>query len=505
MRKILKKAKLFFSLMLISVLFLGDAINVNAVPQNITLGNGEQVDDYLAGVGFKTKVTTSGEFVYCLDRSKASAENITVTLVGELDAGFAYLIQNGYPHKSITGDNMKDYYITQTAIWWYLDDTTGSGNLGSDFKVNAEDPHGIRKYIKDLVMKAKEAKEKGYEKTTLDVNTSSKDMKLSSDKKYYVSEPISVNGTNISNYTVKVSNNIIVTNVDGTEKNTFEASEKFIVKVPVSKINEVEESIKITVSADATINKVYEYKPTDSSVQNVLPAILQPTKETVTDTIDLNVESSKVTIVKVDKTTDQPLAGAELVLKDARGNVISSWTSTTNAHVIRNLSNGTYIIEETKAPTGYKKITKPIMFTITDENKDIVIKVNNEPKTSVVTITKIDKSTGKPLAGAVLVVRNEKGEEVARFTTTKESYVLTNLPNGTYTVSEEKAPEGYQKVNDTIKFTIDEDHQSYQVNFYNYPIVEVPDTAANSSIIMTIIGLIIIGSTVTFIYKYAHK
>ena len=145
------------------------------------------------------------------------------------------------------------------------------------------------------------------------------------------------------------------------------------------------------------------------------------------------------------------------------------------------------------------------MFTISDDNNNVVVKVNNEPKVSVITITKIDKSTEKPLAGATLVVKNEAGEEVARFVTTTESYALTGLPYGTYTVSEEQAPAGYQKVNDTIKFTIDENHLSYQVNFYNYPIVTVPNTAADSSIIMTIIGLIIISSTAAFIYKYAHR
>lgn len=505
MNKLFKKVKSFMALMLTSVLFLGNAVNVNAVAQTITLGSGTQVDAYLAGIKFQTKVTTSGELVYCLDRTKSTAKNVEATLVGELDAGFAYLIQNGYPHKKITGDNMKDYYITQTAIWWYLDDTTGSGNLGSTFKVSAEDPHGIRTHVKNLVANAKKAKEQGYTKASIDTTVDTKDMKLSSDKKYYVSEPITVKGTNISTYKVSVSSGLITATTAGEEKSTFNASEKFIVKVPVSKVTATKATVKVTVSAESTVNKVYEYKPTNTKMQNALPAILHPTKETVEKTMQLTIGSSKVSIVKLDKSTGQPLAGAELVLKDATGKVLTTWTSTTNMHVIRNLSNGTYVVEETKAPTGYKKLKNPVMFTISDDNNNVVVKVNNEPKVSVVTITKLDKSTEKPLAGATLVVKNEAGEEVARFVTTTESYALTGLPHGTYTVSEEQAPAGYQKVNDTIKFTIDENHLSYQVNFYNYPIVTVPNTAADSSIIMTIIGLLIISSTAAFIYKYAHR
>ena len=43
-----------------------------------------------------------------------------------MNAGVAYILENGYPNKHFTGDSNKDYYITQLAVWWYLDDTTGS-------------------------------------------------------------------------------------------------------------------------------------------------------------------------------------------------------------------------------------------------------------------------------------------------------------------------------------------------------------------------------------------
>lgn len=504
-KSIFKKIKSCIALILTSVLFLGNTINVNAVADTIELGSGEKVTAYLAGVGFQTKVTKSGEFVYCLDRSKATAKNVTAKLVGELDAGFAYIVENGYPHKSITGDKLKDYYITQTAVWWYLDETTGSGNLGSDFKVNASDPNGIREHVKKLVTNAKKRKEAGYSASSIDVKASSANMELSSDKKYYVSSDLTVTSSNVDTYTVSVPNGVIVIATDGTEKTTFNANEKFKVKMPVSKVTGTNVTIKVTVKAKATVNKVYEYKPTNSNMQNAMPAILVPTTEDVSDSTTLEILSSKVSIVKLDKATGQPLAGAEFELKDAAGNVIANWTSTTNTHVIRNLSNGTYTITEKVAPKGYKKLTKDVQFTITNEKKNIMIKINNEPKESVVTITKLDKSTEKALPGAILVVKNSSGEVVTRFQSTTESFVLTGLANGTYTVEEEQAPAGYQKVNDVITFTISDEHKSYQINFYNYPIVTVPDTAADSSIIMTIIGLVIIGSTAGFIYKYARR
>ena len=53
---------------------------------------------------------------------------------------------------------------------------------------------------------------------------------------------------------------------------------------------------------------------------------------------------------------------------------------------------------------------------------------------------KIDASTNLPLAGAVIVVRDQDNNEIARFTSTEEAYVIKDIKDGTYTVEEESAP-----------------------------------------------------------------
>ena len=72
-------------------------------------------------------------------------------------------------------------------------------------------------------------------------------------------------------------------------------------------------------------------------------------------------------------------------------------------------------------------------------------------------ILKVDNSTGKEvkLAGVTLAVKNSKGTVIARWTTTDSNnpYVINNLTPGTYTVVEEKAPNGYVKSQD-IKVTV---------------------------------------------------
>ena len=131
-------------------------------------------------------------------------------------------------------------------------------------------------------------------------------------------------------------------------------------------------------------------------------------------------------------------------------------------------------------------------------------------KTTVVSITKIDEDTREILAGAVLVIKNASGKEIARFTTTGSSYTIENIDNGTYTVEEISAPNGYILSDEKVSFTIDDKNRTAQVTFKNKKettttIVEVPQTNSNASIIFYIVGGLILASTAGFVYHNAKK
>ena len=361
--KIFKGVKLLAAL-LVAITVFASGINVSAVDKTISVGKATYIDPLIGNVGFHTKTTSSGKYIYCIDRWKYTVENTTGTLVGEKDAGFAYIIENGFPYKKFTGNKLKDYYITQSAIWWYIDEINGNDkSLGKEFKTTASDKYNLRPYIKKLVAGAKSARKSGYAKTSINVKTSSTEMNLSSDGKYYVSNNITVTSKNIGEYSVSVSNapsGTIITDTNNNVKKTFAANQKFRVKVPSSSVSTTKLNISVTVKATGSVNKVYEYKPPASNMQNFIPSMLIPETTNVSDSLKLSLSSSKVTIVKLDKATNKTLAGAKLVLKDSSGKVISSWTSTTNAHVIKNLANGTYTVEEALERLAYFKVNDQV-------------------------------------------------------------------------------------------------------------------------------------------------
>lgn len=503
-----KFKKILVAILIAVVSYCTLTTTVNAVPDKIELGSPESVPGYVAGTHFTTKVSTSGELMYCLNIHKYTAQNSTAYLVGELDAGVAYIMLNGYPTKSFTGEKLKDYYITQTALWWYLDDTTGSSNLSASFKTNGSDKYNLRPYIKQLVSGAKTAKEKGYAKTTISASVSDNIMSMTSDGKNYVSEEIKVSSTNISEYKVSITSGPEGTTVidnNGKEKNTFSSNETFKVKVPVSKVDNMKETIKVKISATGKVYKAYEYQPEVQNQQNITPSIISPEEQNVETSIGLTISTSKITIVKIDKATGNALAGAKLVLKDSEGKEITSWTSTTLGHVIKNLPNGTYTVEEVEAPAGYELNKEVVTFTIDDNSREQKIKFYNEAKERVVNIIKVDQSTGQPLAGAVIVVKDANGKEVARFTSTTDPYVLTGLEDGTYTVEEISAPSGYQKSNEIYSFTLDAEHVSHQITIENAPVVDVPNTGVASSVLLVILGLGIIGGGIRFVQKNSKQ
>ena len=476
--KRLKVHKFKFMIMAVLVATLGifTITSTNAettAPTSFTASSEKILTGYIDNIHYGKLTSSLGGYVYCRDMNLGIPYGVTMTLEGEAPAAIAYILSNGYPRTSITGDSDKDYYITQAALWWYMDLHMGGHNLPDSFKTTGSDPYNLRQYIINLVNGAEQVT--SYATPAIKLINEDSTLNLSGDKKYYESNAISVKTLyTTGNYTVSLENapygTTVVNAGTGTEQTSFAPSESFKVRVPADNVDIGSLNIKVKATATGSINKAYMYKSSDPSKQSVFGSVLYPDTSTVTDETNLTLETSKVTITKIDAETEQPLAGATFELKDSSGKIVATWTSTTSSHVIKNLPNGTYTLQETKAPDGYILNDKVVEFTITDTNRNISIRFRNRELERNATIIKIDSITKQPVAGATLVVKDSEGNVIEEFVTTTEPHKLTDLEDGTYTVEETKAPAGYEITDEIYEFTVDKDHRDVTVTIENTPI-----------------------------------
>ena len=476
--KRLKVHKFKFMIMAVLVATLGifTITSTNAettAPTSFTASSEKILTGYIDNIHYGKLTSSLGGYVYCRDMNLGIPYGVTMTLEGEAPAAIAYILSNGYPRTSITGDSDKDYYITQAALWWYMDLHMGGHNLPDSFKTTGSDPYNLRQYIINLVNGAEQVT--SYATPAIKLVNNDSTLNLSSDKKYYESNTISVKTLyTTGNYTVSLENapsgTTVVNAGTGAEQTSFAPSESFKVRIPVDNVDIGSLNIKIRVTTTGSINKAYMYKSSNPSKQSVFGSVLYPDTSTVTDETNLTLETSKVTITKIDADTEQPLAGAAFELKDSSGKIVATWTSTTSSHVIKNLPNGTYTLQETKAPDGYILNDKVVEFTITDTNRNISIRFRNRELERNATIIKIDSITKQPVAGATLVVKDSEGKVIEEFVTATEPHKLTDLEDGTYTVEETKAPAGYEKTDEIYEFTVDKDHRDVTVTIENTPI-----------------------------------
>ena len=72
-------------------------------------------------LNFTYKTTNDGKIVYCTEIHDAmTSSQETYTYSYKANDAIAYVLENGYPSKSITGNKYKDYYITGLAIWYLI-------------------------------------------------------------------------------------------------------------------------------------------------------------------------------------------------------------------------------------------------------------------------------------------------------------------------------------------------------------------------------------------------
>ena len=178
--------------------------------------------------------------------------------------------------------------------------------------------------------------------------------------------------------------------------------------------------------------------------------------------IDKIVNMSKVDVA------GNEVEGAKIQVFDKDGNIVDEWTSGKEPHIINNLKeNETYTLHEEITPNGYVKATD-VKFTVTtDKETQHEVMVDK-----IVDVTKTDLTNGEELEGAELVVTDEDGNIIDKWTSTKEPHHITGLEEGKkYTLTETTAPYGYE-VAESIEFEVSFDKENQLVEMKDMPILK---------------------------------
>ena len=445
----------FSKLLLLVVMLFGISTIVNAdvAAENLSMRYYSMSDVPVSfPATFHVKKTTDDKYAYCSYYAKKPPV-VSVGYVREnmvSDNGINYILREAYNAK-----NDNDFFIYQTALWVYMVDKGMMPQPYYDLTVFNETINytnsNAAQQIRNLVSKAKSASSNDVSAPTITIDTSAAKFTYHESDDSYVLSPITVNSST-GKYSVSLSG--------APEGSTTEINgNQLMVIIPHSKMTSLTTKVSITVSTSKSVYASYYYQPSDSSYQQMIVPFKEVKSAKAVKNVSF-VRNKSIDVIKVDE-SGNALKGAKLQVVNSKGEVIDSWTTDGAKHTISKLGAGTYVLSEVSAPSGYILSTEKVTFTVKEDgsivdsaNKTIsLIEVKNT-KTSV-KITKYDSTTKKPLAGAELVIKNESGKEVVKWTSSEKTYVIKGLPQGTYVLSEVSAPDGYSLNTETITFKID--------------------------------------------------
>ena len=479
--------KKFLKLLVCIVIFLTSIVQVNAasVPSSVTVSSIGKIN-YGGTYYFPVKYTSDGTLAYCTEFHNQFPMGVTMTNPTKVDNGLAYIIANGYKGTKADYGNdskMKQYYITQLAIYTYLG------------QANPKNNNDVHNAVWDLVNKAKAANNESNTKLNVSLNASNTNMKLTSDGRYFISDEITVSSNNNNaEFTIGGSANVNTEIVDanGNKVNKVKNGSKVYARIPASTIQAGQSvTVSVAVNGQATKQTAYVYTPSSSKYQKIVPSITYPETESAQATIKVKAAKekiqTKVKISKQDITTKQELPGAKLVIKDANGKEVASWVSTNTPKYIKGLEAGNYTLCETQAPEGYELYTECIKFTVKADGTVSTVIMYNAPKSkeTKVQISKKDITSKEEIAGAKLRITDLNGKEIISWVSTTTPKLIKNLKPGKYYLEETQAPDGYILSTEKKEFEVKEDGTVTSIVFYNEKQETKPNKVAISKQDMT--------------------
>ena len=391
------------------------------------------------------------------------------------------IIACGYPTRSLKELGLENaeeaYYATKTALWcyllssWDINKTAVNPNLSGTEKAAAE---RVLAAARDI-----------YTRGTWWDRIYTPKLTVQADQEY--AYPVTINGTEYLQQEVTVTSEtwveyyinvafadetsvpqgtkIVDLNDKETDKITFQStgngySGKFKILYPKDSLPKNEGAVQLNFKGNVYQYAVYYAVCAETDkygkIQNYIcdtdptaPINISFMSKYKTDaSIDNPPEEEKETaleIIKVEKGTNKPLAGAIFEVKGPHGDVWGSFSTNNEGKITLPLTlSGTYVVTEKTAPKNYL-LSKDNTQTVTvSYNQTATVTFANEPYGDL-RIEKIDGVSGESLAGAQVEVKSlADGTILTGTTQTGGSLNLTELKPGAYEIKEIAAPKGYK-------------------------------------------------------------
>lgn len=305
-------------------------------------------------------------------------------------------------------DGQLNEYLTQIAIWWYidkvngLDDTKNYSSKGVESTI-VEDADGKGKYDSDKnyqyynnlsaldkqAIKASRYASKidslvtgalAYEgdNTTPNIGLPSKDsITYTIEGDNIITSTITPISTSesFSGYTITANNSDVkVLNTNLVEQTTFGRGESFIISMPTSLVKDGEISVDVSVEGSFSKKDAFFYKPTSTSLQTTVLGVINNSKEKVNLNLTYQIELGEGKFRKIDAETGNYVENAILSIMDSKGTTVSTF-ETSDKETVVTLPVGNYTVTETRVPDGYSAEKTTYDFEIKkDETTEIVLK-----------------------------------------------------------------------------------------------------------------------------------
>lgn len=156
---------------------------------------------------------------------------------------------------------------------------------------------------------------------------------------------------------------------------------------------------------------------------------------------------------------EKEVEGAELKVVDEQGNIVDSWTSGKESHIIKGLEeNKRYFLYEDYAPEGFVISNSVEFFVTTDKETQLVQMVD---KQLFALKTDVD---GNPIEGATLTVTSTKTKNIVdKWVSEKTPHAVSGLiETESYILHEEIVVDGFVKAKD-IEFTVTPDKETQEI------------------------------------------